>query len=155
MKLTEQELWKAYLSTLPEELASTLHYTAWHFCDNEADANELAELVLAGVKRGTASSLWTYEVTGDSVPVVGERSVILDWSGNAKCIIQTTHIDLVPYGEVTEAFAAIEGEGDKSLAYWRAAHDPFFTRECERLGLVFNESMPVICEQFEVVYKPI
>ena len=35
--------------------------------------------------------------------------------------------------EVTEDFAAAEGEGDGTLAYWRRVHWSYFGRECERL----------------------
>ncbi|MFD2115207.1 hypothetical protein ACFSTH_05545 [Paenibacillus yanchengensis] len=40
----------------------------------------------------------------------------MDWYRNAKCIIQSVKISIVSYSDVTE-FAALEGEGDKSLAY--------------------------------------
>ncbi len=36
---------------------------------------------------------------------------------------------------MTEEFAASEGEGDKSLEWWRNAHWKFFSRECEDLGI--------------------
>ncbi len=147
-------LWRAYLTSLGEDEATTTKtYTAWHFCDNETDADELAELVRSGRKRATASSLWVYEHDSQSLPKVGDHSVILDWKGKARCIIQTTRIDLMPYEEVTEEFAWTEGEGDRSLAYWREGHRRFFTRELEAIGLAFSPRMPVVCERFEVVFK--
>ena len=33
--------------------------------------------------------------------------------------------------EVSEEHAYKEGEGDRSLAYWRAVHEEFFTKEFE------------------------
>jgi uncharacterized protein YhfF len=59
---------------------------------------------------------------------------------------------VLPFDDVTAEFAAIEGEGDGSLAYWREAHIDFFTRECQRLGRTFDLRMPVVCEQFRVVH---
>jgi len=32
----------------------------------------------------------------------------------------------VPFGAVDAAFAAAEGEGDRSLAWWQAAHTAYF-----------------------------
>jgi uncharacterized protein YhfF len=58
----------------------------------------------------------------------------------------------MPFGEVTAEFAAMEGEGDGSLTYWREAHSAYFSRECARNGRVFTENMPVACEQFKVVF---
>ena len=50
-------MWREYLATLGEEPSSTGRtYSAWHFCDNEKDADELADLVLQGDKRATAGA---------------------------------------------------------------------------------------------------
>ena len=49
--------------------------------------------------------------------------------------------------------ANIEGEGDKSLRYWREVHKNFFKRELEALNMEFIEDMLVVFEEFEVVYK--
>jgi uncharacterized protein YhfF len=126
---------------------------AFHFDDNEADANELAALVLAGRKRATAALLWTHEVTGKPLPKPGDLSIVTDFSRQAVCVIETTRIAIVPFDEVTAEFAAIEGEGDGSLAFWRRAHEQYFSRECSRIGREPSITMPVICEQFEVVYR--
>ncbi|MFD2115208.1 hypothetical protein ACFSTH_05540 [Paenibacillus yanchengensis] len=66
--MTEKQLWNAYLSTLTDEQAFAMRYTAWHFDDNETSANALAELVLLGEKRATASSLWVYEKESAPLP---------------------------------------------------------------------------------------
>ncbi|WP_263347600.1 ASCH domain-containing protein [Paraclostridium sp. AKS81] len=55
--------------------------------------------------------------------------------------------------DVDERLASIEGEGDKSLRYWREAHIDFFKRELEALNMEFIEDMLVVFEEFEVVYK--
>lgn len=151
--MTAEQLWNQYLDTLQSEQASALTYTAWHFDDNEKAADALVKLVLSGEKKGTSSNLWVYEKKGEVIPQVEELSVILNWQGEAKCIIQTVNIEIIPYEDITEEFAAMEGEGDKSLAYWKSVHKPFFTRECARVGVVFDDSMSVICETFDVVYK--
>ena len=56
------------------------------------------------------------------------------------------------YDQFWREFAAIEGEGDGSLRCWRDEHEKFFARECKRLGRDPHPRMPIICEQFEVVY---
>ncbi len=151
--ITVRKLWQEYLTAIGEDEATTeKKYTAWHFCDNEKDADELAELVLQGVKRATASLYVSYEAEKEELPKVGDYSVITDWSGRAKGIIQTVRIDIVPFGQVTPEFAAIEGEGDKSLEYWRGAHTAFFSREMKELGMEPSEDMKVVCEEFKLVY---
>ena len=68
------------------------------------------------------------------------------------CIIQSTHIEIIPFDSVSDRFAATEGEGDKTLRYWREAHWRFFSRECQRIGREPNLQMPVVCEEFKLVY---
>ena len=89
---------------------------------NEKDANECAELVLNDVKRATASCLYSYELEQEPLPEVGDISVVTDWSGIEKCIIKVEKVEIIPYNEITEEFARTEGEGDKSLKYWREVH---------------------------------
>jgi uncharacterized protein YhfF len=48
--------------------------------------------------------------------------------------------------------AAQEGEGDKTLSFWRKVHRKFFTQELKAYNKKFSEEMLVICEEFEVVY---
>nr|WP_300301623.1 ASCH domain-containing protein [Anaerosolibacter sp.] len=149
-----ETMWEGYLNSLNEGPCSTEKtYKSWHFCDNEEDANELAELVLKGIKRATASLYLGYEYENEKVPEAGDHSIITDWNGMAQCIIRTKEVTIMPYKEVSEEFAATEGEGDGSLEYWRNAHWSYFSREMEAIGKDPTEDMLVVCEEFEVVYK--
>ena len=127
-------------------------YTAWYFCDNEKDANELAELVKIGRKQATAGAIWTYEHEQEPLPKVGNYSVITNWQSEAQCIIRVTSVQVVPFNAVTEEFAQAEGEGDGSLAYWRRVHWEFFSRELAAFGKQPAVTMPIVCEEFKVVY---
>lgn len=147
-------MWRKYLNSIGEKEDSTKRtYTSWYFCDNEKDAAHLAKLVLAGTKRGTASLVDSFEKEGEQIPKAGDLSIITDWNGIAQCMIETCNITITPFKDVTAAFALREGEGDKSLAYWRDAHVAFFTRELEAENQAFHEDMLVVCEEFEVVFK--
>jgi uncharacterized protein YhfF len=126
---------------------------AFFFDDNERSANELARLVLAGRKRASAALLWSFEKAGAPVPQAGDLSVVTNFSREPLCVIETRRVDIVPFEEVNAEFAAVEGEGDGSLDYWRSAHTAYFGRECERIGRVAEARMPVVCERFEVIYR--
>ena len=82
----------------------------------------MAELTIKGDKRATTSLHYLYEIEKEEVPKVGELSIITDFDGNAKCIIKTTDVKVLPFSKVDEKFAYTEGEGDKSLEYWRRVH---------------------------------
>lgn len=137
---------RAHLSNLPEAVPE-----AWAFGATSAHADQLLDLVLAGIKVGTASSLWDYEATGDPLPQVGELSIILDGRGVPRAVIETTMLRTVPFDEVTDEHAFAEGEGDRTLAHWRAVHERFW-REHSENPRGFAADMPVLCELFRLVY---
>lgn len=146
-----QRFWTGFIAQ--QELDPTARlYEVFHFDDCESNANELGELVVAGTKQATASLVWTYDVQGKPRPEPGHLSIVTNWQGEPLCVIETTRVDVVPFNEVSEEFAAVEGEGDGSLRHWLAAHKSYFARECERLNRKASEDMPVMCERFKVVY---
>lgn len=125
---------------------------AWSFSSNPQMANLLGRLVLQGVKTATASLACSYELAGESTPKVGDINVILDGHCNPLCVIRTTAVELKPFDEVDGVHAFLEGEGDRSLDYWRDFHWDFFVKECSELGVEPSESMLVVCERFELIY---
>ncbi|WP_128895831.1 ASCH domain-containing protein [Longirhabdus pacifica] len=127
-------------------------YSSWYFCDNEKDANHLAELVLKGKKTATSSLKLFYELEQEQLPKIGDHSVITDWNGLSKAVIKTIDVKIIPFQDVVEAYAYKEGEGDRSLAYWRMAHIDFFTRELSAIHREFDEAMLIVWEEFEVVF---
>ena len=129
-------------------------YEIFHFGDSEQLASELAALVLAGSKRATASSLWTYEAEGRRPPSPGDMSIVTSWSGQPLCIIETLRIDIRPFRSVDARFAADEGERDGSIASWRLNHARNFERECARVGRPFADDMPGGWEPFRVGDTP-
>ena len=98
--------------------------------------------------------MWAYEHEGEAVPCVGDFSVVTDGSGVARCVIRTTSVAIVAFDEVDEQFAYDEGEGDRSLEYWREVHWAYFVRELAGMGRVATPDMPVVCERFDVVFSP-
>lgn len=148
-----QDFWSEFVASLDRDTAPPL-YDIFHFSDNPDHASQLAALVLCGDKRGTASLLWKYEHEGKRPPRVGDLSIVTDWDGKPLCVIETTGVDVHGFDQVPEEFAAAEGEGDRSLQYWRDVHWSFFGRECERLGRERTRTMPVVCQRFKVVIQP-
>jgi uncharacterized protein YhfF len=144
--------WSAACATQPG-LDASRFYEAFAFGDSDAMADELAQLVLAGVKRATASLAWTYEVEQRPPPKAGDLSIVQSSAGQPLCVIETTAVDAVPFEEVSAEFAAVEGEGDRTLASWRRDHQAFFERECKRIGRTPGPRMRVLCERFRVVYR--
>ena len=123
-------------------------YTAWGFGDSAAMATELGLLVRDGPKRATASLRSVYDAEGEPLPRVGDIGVILDGRGEPLCVIRTTGVEVRRFGDVDAEFAWTEGEGDRSLAFWRDAHVRFFAGA----GRPFSEDTEVVLERFELLW---
>lgn len=141
--MTVEELWA--------ESGLTGDYEAWAF---GGAPDKLARLVVSGIKTATCSSLELMRYEGEPMPKTGDYSVILNSRGDAVCIIMTTRVNVETFERVTEEHAFKEGEGDRSLDYWRRIHKEFFAEELDVLGLPFDEGSELVCEEFQVAYVP-
>ena len=79
-------------------------------------------------------------------------SILTDFDGKPHCVIRTTAITVLPFCGMTYEICKREGEDD-SLDSWRASHIRFFTEEGRLLGYAFSENMPVVFEDFEIVFQ--
>src|SRR3712207_3451928 len=96
---------------------------SFSFGDGPELADELGELVLAGVKTATC-----WAAVEGPLSHVGKRMVMLDGAGRPRAVIETVEVTQRRFGEVDASFAYDEGEGDRTVAYWRAAHERYFRR---------------------------
>lgn len=149
-KKSVERMWSKFKAAYPE---APEHYEAWSFGDSKDMADELAQLVLDGTKTATASNYILYELENEPLPQVGLHNIILDGDGKAVAVAETITVEVVPFNEVTERQAYLEGEGDRTLSYWREVHEAFYTRELKEINQDFKGTMLVVCETFRVLYK--
>ena len=116
---------------------------SFSFGDNPALADELSVLVLSGVKTATC-----WAAADGRSKEVGKRMAMLDGSGVARAVLETVELSLKRFDEVDATFAFDEGEGDRSLTFWRNAHRSYFDRRGQ-----FAEDMLLCCERFRVVER--
>ncbi|MFV9673644.1 MAG: ASCH domain-containing protein, partial [Acidimicrobiia bacterium] len=81
----------------------------------------------------------------------GDMSIILDGRGEPVCVIRTTQVETRRFGDVDESFAWDEGEGDRTLASWRRAHEWFF----EQVGVRVEEDTLMVLERFELLWPAV
>ncbi len=115
----------------------------WSFGDNEAQADDLANKVIEGVKTATCANL-----DDEGTPEVGEVFVVVDGRNNPVCAVKLTEVKQVPFDLVTEEHAFAEGEGDRTLASWRAEQQRFF----EEYDM-FSPGMPLLLMKFTLIEK--
>ncbi|MBB6174166.1 uncharacterized protein YhfF [Nocardiopsis mwathae] len=116
----------------------------------------LVAAILDGRKTATASLLADYEAAGEPLPQTGDQALLVDSAGHPVAVIETIDMCVVPLGEVDEAHAAAEGEGHRTVAEWRAAHEEFWRREAARVepppphGVTLDDATQVVLERFRV-----
>lgn len=145
-----QAYWQDFIKQ--HEIEANAKVTAYSFGYGKEVGDELANLVANGIKTATTSAAELYEPY-EEIPQVGEYNIILDGSGKPVCVTQTKVVETVPFNQVMVEHAYHEGEGDRSYEYWHRVHVEFFTDEYSEVNRTFNETVPVICEVFELVGK--
>lgn len=146
IQMNAKEMWERFAAQADVRDAD---YEAWAF---GGAPDELADLVCRGIKTATSSACALYKLEQEPLPSAGAYSVILDSNKEAKCVIRTIKVSVVPFCQISEDHAYQEGEGDRSLAHWRAVHEAFFRACLSEAGLPFDENAEVVCEEFAVVY---
>lgn len=115
----------------------------WKFGTNN---DELVNLVLSGKKTATTSLYSGYEY---NIPKIGDKSIITYSDGKDVCLIKNVNVLITNFGNITEDLAYLEGEGDRSLEYYRKVHSEFFKKKDKN----FNDNTLVVFEIFKVIEK--
>lgn len=110
----------------------------WHFKVNN---DELVKLVLSGSKTVT-SCIYNKNL----LRKIGNREILIFDNEKQACITVIKKIIITEFKDVTEELAFLEGEGDKSLEYWKKVHFEYF----KSIKPDFNENDKILFEIFEV-----
>lgn len=118
--------------------------------------DRLVAAVLDGTKTSTTGLLRDYEADGDPLPVVGDRSAVVDSGGRRVAVVEVTGVRVARLADVDLDHARDEGEGDESVAQWRATHERFWHGAEYRAAVgdpeftVHDDTLAVL-ERFRVV----
>lgn len=116
----------------------------WHFGSNN---DNLIKLVLSGDKTATTSLYKEYIDEKEPLPKTGDMGILVFDNEKKACITKDTQIIVTEFKNITSDLACLEGEGDKSLEYYRKIHTDFF----KKIDKNFNDNSLVVFEIFEVV----
>lgn len=120
--------------------------------------DKLVAAILAGEKTSTTGLLVDYEVGGEPLPVVGARQTVVDSDMRPVAVIEVTEVRTLPLRDVDWPHVRDEGEGDESIASWRAGHEEFWhsPEMREALGdpdFEVDDETIVVAERFRVVQR--
>ncbi|HWM03197.1 MAG TPA: ASCH domain-containing protein [Actinophytocola sp.] len=118
--------------------------------------DELVAAVLSGTKTSTTGLAIDYEHENEPLPVVGQRYAVVDSADRRVAVIEVTEVRVLRLADVDLRHVIDEGEGDESIAGWRANHEKFWHGPQLRAALddptftVHDDTM-VVAERFQVV----
>lgn len=144
--LSAADMWAEYSSAT----GIVADYESFGFGNPQTPAlrDELALRVKTGVKTATAGHPDEFSAAGEKIPEVGDYWVVLDSRANAVAVIRTTQVRPTRFKDVDEQFAWEEGEGDRTLSWWRNAHVEYF----QEAGVEIDDDTVLILERFEKVW---
>jgi uncharacterized protein YhfF len=120
--------------------------------------DQLVAAILDGTKTTTTGLVADYEHEGDPLPRPGERQVVIDSAGEPVAVIEIVAVRVLRLKDVDLAHVIAEGEGDTSVAQWRAGHESFWhsaqMREAlDDPGFTVDDDTLVVAEEFRVVTR--
>lgn len=128
------------------ELDEDAFVRAYRFADTP---NELAQLVVDGVKTASSNTKHFFEQPHRHMPRPGDYNIILNKDFFPVCCIQVLTVETVKYDNVDEAFAIAEGDG--SYENWDAIHTRYFEEQLAPYNLSFNRQLLLICQSFKLI----
>ncbi len=118
--------------------------------------DQLVAAVLSGVKTSTSGLVVDYERANEPLPQPGQRLAVVDSDDRPVAVIELTEVRVVRLADVDLRHAVDEGEGDESVAQWRAAHESFWHSDEVRAELgdpdfTVNDDTLVVALRFRLV----
>ena len=113
-------------------------------------ADEGAVLILNGTKTLTSSPFWDFP--DGKIPFVGALGVLLDGSQRPRGIVETTRVEIMPFGAITEEMARAYGEGERTVEWLRRVMGAFYKASAARHSAILTDDTPHIWEWFTVVH---
>ncbi|NEG54668.1 ASCH domain-containing protein [Bifidobacterium platyrrhinorum] len=122
------------------------------------ERDRLVVLILSGAKTATAALLMDYAEDDEPLPHVGGRSILVDSANRPVAVLETTEVETVPLGSVTDRQAVDEGEGDVTVEQWRRTHESFWNSGEYRdwfadPDFVVDDGSMVVLEHFTVAER--
>jgi uncharacterized protein YhfF len=118
--------------------------------------DDLIASVMRGDKTATSSLLAQYEDEHDPLPEPRSRLALVDSDGEPVGVVEIVSVDVIRLGDADLQLALDEGEGFRSVAEWRVAHEHFWTDKTrpllnDPLALTIDDDTKVVVERFHLV----
>ena len=146
------EMWNNYIEKNPEFKKDELP-DSHPFHNNEYDAKRLADLIVSGKKKAGSNLYFWYKEANADLPKIGTKSIVTDFDGKARTIIEIKKVDTIPFNQISEDYAKLDmGTDIEPLKKWKKAHWEFFQSALKQSEEKPTEEMLIVCEWFETIW---
>ncbi|WP_203784400.1 ASCH domain-containing protein [Asanoa ferruginea] len=115
--------------------------------------DKLVAAILSRAKTSTTALEALY--IDEPLPVVGEVSAVVDSDDRRVAAIEITEVRVLRLADVDLQHAIDEGEGDRTVAQWRAGHEEFWNSPEVRAELgdefVIDDDTQVVAQRFRLL----
>lgn len=150
--MTADEYWRRYLAATAQEPDAAAFSGELCFENDGTVGEAQLALVLSGRKTALFTAFDAYAINREPVPATGEVYIVEDRSGEPRCVIELTSVQVLPFCDVSWEMARQEGE-DASLADWRDKQREYMQEEADLCGFTFGDGSRVVFETFRVLYR--
>jgi uncharacterized protein YhfF len=118
--------------------------------------DQLVAAILSGAKTTTSGLVLAYEREREPLPTVGARLAVVDSEMRRVAVIELTEVRTVRLADMDLRHAVDEGEGDATVAQWRAGHERFWhsaevRAELGDPGFTVDDDTVVLAQRFRLV----
>jgi uncharacterized protein YhfF len=119
--------------------------------------DRLVAAILSGAKTSTSGLVLEYERANEPLPSAGQLEAVVDSDDRPVAAIELTEVRVVRLVDVDLQHVLDEGEGDESVAQWRAGHESFWHSTEVRADLgdpsfTVNDDTLVLAQRFKLVH---
>jgi len=119
--------------------------------------DRLVAAILSGAKTAATGLVLDYERADEPLPKVGQLLAVVDSADRRVAAIEVTQVRVIRLADVDLQHALDEGEGDESVAEWRAGHEEFWHSAEVRAELgdphfAVNDDTLVLAQRFRLVH---
>jgi uncharacterized protein YhfF len=119
--------------------------------------DRLVAASLSGAKTATTGLVLEYERENEPLPEVGQLLAVVDSADRRIAAIELTQVRVIRLADVDSQHVLDEGEGDQSVAEWRAGHEKFWHSAEVRAELgdphfTVNDDTLVLAQRFRLVH---
>jgi uncharacterized protein YhfF len=113
--------------------------------------------ILSGAKTSTSGLVLLYEREDEPLPRAGQQLAVVNSEDRRVAAIELTEVRVVRLADVDLQHALDEGEGDESVAQWRAGHETFWhslevRAELGDPGFTVTDDTFVLAQRFRLVH---